>query len=168
MPGPTDDYFTYKRWFDQHYDALVFPADCSEPGPPPFQYTNQQTWTLQWFLVLSNEPKVYIRIFEHYAKRARLLMSQRIHFSYHFGPVAAVDGQGIPQYQSTDPVFVRIDNISRPPHLHPEEDPTRHIPQENIKGLILADLDFFDFVDASFRKRTNGTTMSHELGYRVA
>ena len=168
MPGPTDDYFTYKRWFDQHYDALVLPADCSEPEAPPIEYTNQQSWTVQWFLILSDEPKVYIRIFEHFAKRSRLLMSQRIHFSYHFGPVARVDGQDVPLYQPADPVFVRIDNINGPPHLHPEGDPTRHIPQENIKGLILVDLDLFDFVEASFRKRKNGTPMSRELGYRVA
>ncbi len=118
--------------------------------------------------MFGDEPKVYIRIFEHFAKRSRLLMSQRIHFSYHFGPAAEFDGQGIPLYQPTDPVFVRIDNINRPAHLHPEEDPTRHIPQENIKGLILVDLDLFDFVGASFRKRKNGTPMSRELGYRIA
>jgi len=95
-------------------------------------------------------------------------MSRRIHFSYHFGPVVGIDGDGVPLYQPTDPVFVRIDNINRPPHLHPEGDPTRHIPQGNIKRLVLDDLDLFDFVEASFRKRKNGTSMSHELGYRVA
>jgi len=168
LPGPTDDYFTYKRWFDRHYDDLELPADCSEPQDPPLRYTNQQTWTLEWFLILGDDPKVYIRIFEHFAKRSHLLMSQRIHFAYNFGPIVGVDGQGVPIYQPADPVFVRIDNIGRPPHLHPEEDPTRHIPQENIKGLILVDLDLFDFVEASFRKRKNGTTMSRELGYRVA
>jgi hypothetical protein len=168
LPGPTDDYLAYKRWFDQHYDNLVFPADCSQPEAPPLEYTNQQTWSLRWFLILGAEPKAYIRIFEHFAKRSRLLMSQRIHFSYHFGPVTMVDDQGIPQYQPSDPVFVRIDNVNRPPHLHPEDDPARHIPQENIKGLVLADLDLFDFVEASFRKRKKGTPMSSELGYRIA
>jgi hypothetical protein len=168
LPGPTDDYFTYKRWFDQHHDALVLPADCSEPGPAPFEYTNQQTWTLRWFLLLSDEPKVYIRIFEHFAKRSHLLMSQRIHFAYHFGPVVGVDAQGVPLHEPTDPVFVRIDNINMPPHLHPEGEQARHILQQDIKGLILKDLDLFDFVKASLRKRKNGTPMSRELEYRVA
>jgi len=166
LPGPTDDYFAYKRWFDREYDALELPADCSEPSPP-LSYSNQYTWTVEWYLVFANDPKVYIRVFEHFAKRAQLQLSQRIHFAYNYAPITRSDPRGVPGYLPNDPIFVRIDNIHRPPHLHPEADPTQHHLQEKIDGLTLANLDLFDFVRASLRHRQSGRPMSRELGYRI-
>ena len=166
MAGPTDDYLAYKRWFEGEHDALDLPADCAEPLPP-LAYSNQYTWTVEWYLVFANDPKVYIRIFEHFARRSHLQLSQRTQFAYNYAPITRSDSRGIPAYRPDDPIFVRIDNIARPPHLHPEEDPTQHIPQERIEGLVLADLDLFDFVKASLKHRQNGKPMTRQLRYRV-
>lgn len=166
MPAPVDDYFTYKHWFDRKCDRVELPPDCSEPLPPLY-YSDQHTWDVKWYLIFGNDPKTYIRVFEHFAKRSHLQLSQRIHFAYNYGPVVRSDARGIPEYLPDDPIFVRIDNIARPPHLHPEADPKQHIDQARIKGLVLAELDLFDFVKACLRHRQNGRDMSHQLGYKV-
>lgn len=167
MPGPTDDYFAYKRWFEANHDALRLPADCVEPEPPTFTYSNQYTWGMEWHLVFRN-PETYVRIAEHFAKRSRLSMSRRIHFAYHYGPIVKSDDHGIPVREPADPVFVRIDNVSRPAHLHREGHPTEHIAQANVEGVVLEDVDLFDFVRAALMHRQEGRPIERELGYRIA
>lgn len=166
MPGPTDDYFAYKRWFETGHDAIPLPADCTEPEDPTFTYSNQYTWGLEWHLVFRN-PDSYVRIGENFAKRSRLSVSRRIHFAYHYGPLVNVGDDGMPTRAPADPVFIRIDNVSRPPHLHPENDPTAHIPQEKIGTLILDEVDLFDFVKAALRHRQSGRPIEREFGYRI-
>jgi hypothetical protein len=165
--GPTDDYFTYKRWFEASHGLLVLPADCVEVDGPVWVYSNQFTWSVEWCLVFKNDPTAYIRIREGFAKRSRLLSSRRLSFAYHYGPIVKTDDQGVPEGIPADPVFVRIDNVGRPPHLHHEGDPTTHIPQEKINGLALDDINAFDFINAAFRSRTKGTPVATELGYRI-
>jgi len=166
LPGPTDDYFVYKRWFQAGHGALTLPANCAEPEPPTLSYSDQYTWSVEWYLILAS-PDAYIRIFENFAKRSRMLLSRRIHFAYHYGPLIRKDDDGRPDRQASDPVVVRIDNVGSAAHLHPENDPTAHIPQGRIQGLNLESLDLFDFVKAAFRHRTNGTAIERTLGYRI-
>jgi len=167
LPGPTDDYFAFKRWFEPAHAALKLPPDCTESeGGPRLIYSNQYTWVLEWLLVFRN-PDSYIRIREQFAKRSRLALSRRIQFAYHYGPIHKSDEKGMPIRQSDDPLFVRIDNVGLAVHLHPENDPKAHIPQEKIKGLVLEDVDTFDFVKAAFRHRQNGMPIERELGYRI-
>ncbi|MFZ0309350.1 MAG: hypothetical protein WAL89_14350 [Candidatus Sulfotelmatobacter sp.] len=166
MPGPTEDYFAYVRWFERHHGALLLPVDCIEPVDPIFTYTNQYTWEMEWVLIFT-DPKAYVRIMELHAKVAGLYFSRRIRFSYHYGPLPKVDAQGLPEWEPADPVFVRIDNSCRPPHLHPENDPTEHIPQARIAELVLDQLDLFDFVRATFRQRQSRKSIAEELGYRI-
>lgn len=167
MPGPTDDYLAYRRWFDAGYGAIVRPPDCTELDGPTFTYSNQYTWTLEWYLVFSNDPKSYIRIGEHFAKRAGLSLSRRISFSYHFGPTVGTAADGTPLRNPADPVFVRIDDIYQVVHLHPARDATQHLPQSHVTGIVLDAVDLFDFVRASFKVREAGTLMADELGYRI-
>lgn len=167
MPGPTDDYLAYRRWFDAGYGAIVLPPDCTELEGPTFTYSNQYTWTLEWYLVFSNDPKSYVRIGEHFAKRAGLLLSRRISFAYHFGPTVRTATNGTPLRNPTDPVFVRIDDINQPVHLHPERDASEHLPQSRITGIVLDAVDLFDFVRASLTARETGTRIADELGYRI-
>lgn len=166
MPGPIADYFAYKRWFETGHDALRLPPNCTEPEPPTLFYSDLYTWSVEWYLIFA-DPDAYIRIFENFAKRSRMLLSRRIHFAYHYGPLIRKDNDGRPDRQSSDPVIVRVDNIGRAAHLHPENDPTAHIPQERIHGLDLENLDLFDFVKAAFRHRTTGTAIERTLGYRI-
>jgi hypothetical protein len=121
---------------------------------------------MEWHLVFKN-PESYIRIAEHFAKRSRLSVSRRIHFAYHYGPTVKSDDQGMPVREPPDPVFVRIDNVSGPAHLHREGDPTAHIPQESVKGLVLEDIDLFNFVRAAFSHRQSGRSIERELGYQI-
>lgn len=165
MPGPTDDYFAYKQWFEKNHGALHLPDGCAEPNDPLFIYANQYTWSVEWFLLLKT-PSSYIRIFENFARRSRLSVSRRIHFAYHYGPVVKADEKEMPVREPSDPVFVRIDNIHAPAHLHPEGDPTRHLPQENVKGLTLDDIDLFKFVKCAFQHR-KGLTIERAFGYRI-
>src|SRR5712692_4491776 len=121
---------------------------------------------MEWFLIFTN-PKTYIRIKENFAKRAGLQISRRIHFAYHYGPLTKTDLRGIPDGEPADPLFVRIDNVGRPPHLHHQDDPTDHIPQSRITGLVLEKVDLFDFVKAAFRHRLSGKSIAVELGYGI-
>jgi len=166
LPGPIDDYFAYKRWFETGHDGLALPVDCIEPNDPVLTYSNQYTWDMEWFLIFTN-PKTYIRIKENFAKRAGLQISRRIHFAYHYGPLTKTDLRGIPDGEPADPLFVRIDNVGRPPHLHHQDDPTDHIPQSRITGLVLEKVDLFDFVKAAFRHRLSGKSIAVELGYGI-
>jgi len=95
LPGPTEDYFAYVRWFERHHGALLLPVDCIEPVDPIFTYTNQYTWEMEWVLIFT-DPKAYVRIMELHAKVAGLYFSRRIRFSYHYGPLPKVDAQGLP------------------------------------------------------------------------
>jgi len=166
LPGPTDDYFAYKRWFEAGHDALALPVDCVEPDPI-LTYTNQYTWDLLWFLVFTS-PQSHVCIKENFAKIHGLSRSRRIAFAYHYGPTVRSDLAGIPDGEPADPVFVRIDNAGgRPPHLHREGHPTDHIPQEHISGLVVEEVDLFDFVKAALRHRKSGKSIARELGFRV-
>jgi len=168
LPGQVGDYLAYRRWFDAAYATIELPPDCAEiDGGPTFSISNQFTWTVEWYLVCANAPESYIRVAEHFAKVARLLLSQRKTFAYHFGPVVGRDRDGTPLREPADPVFVRIDNSHQPAHLHPERDATEHLPQANIKGLILDDIDLFDFVRACIRSRQAGRPVAEELGYAI-
>jgi hypothetical protein len=166
LPGPTDDYFAYKRWFETGHEALTLPADCVEPDPV-LTYSNQYTWDLVWFLIFA-DPQAHVRIKENFAKIHGLSKSRRIAFAYHYGPTVRSDSRGMPEGEPSDPVFVRIDNSGQPPHLHHEGNPTDHIPQEHISGLVLDEVDLFTFVKAAFRHRKSGRPIAKELGYRIS
>ncbi len=165
MPGPTDDYFAYKRWFEAGHDAVTLPVDCIEPADPVLRYSNQYTWETEWFLIFTN-PQSHIRIKENFARRTGLYLSRRINFAYHYGPTVRTGLSGMPDGIPSDPVFVRIDNAGRPAHLHHEGNPSDHIPQSRVAGLVLDDVDLFEFVKAAFRHRTSGK-IAQELGYRI-
>jgi hypothetical protein len=166
LPGPTDDYFAYERWFEKRHDALTLPVDCIEPVDPILKYTSQYTWEMEWILIFT-DPRSYVRIRELFAKRAGLSFSRRLKFSYHYGPLIRTAADGLPEWESSDPVFVRIDNSNRPPHLHQEADVTDHIPQSRIARLILDQIDLFDFVKAAIRHRKSGRSIAVELGYEI-
>lgn len=166
MPGPTDDYFAYQRWFDAGYKTFILPAGCVEVGPD-FKYSNQYTWQIKWLLIFSN-PETHIQIKENFAKIHGLQKSRRIAFVYHYGPTVRQDLQGMPEGESSHPVFVRIDNTGGfPVHLHPEGKPEEHIPQARIRKLVLEEVDLFDFVNAALRHRSSGKSIAKELGYRI-
>jgi hypothetical protein len=166
LPGPTDDYLTYRRWFDAKHSAIILPADCKEPDPT-FTYINQQEWRIRWFLIFES-PASHISIKEHFTKVSGLQTSRRHAFAYHYGPTVRTDAQGMPQGICSDPLFVRIDNAGAlPVHLHHEGKPADHVPQKRVEGLKLIELDLFDFVSAALRHRTTGKPIEHELGYRI-
>jgi hypothetical protein len=156
----------YKRWFEAAHSQLGFPSDCAEVEGPVWVYSDQQTWNVNWYLVFQNNPAAYVRIAEGFAKRSRLSLSRRLYYAYHFGPLIASNPEGIPVHDSSDPVFVRIDNVGGA-HLHHEGDPKTHVPQAKIKGLVLDDVDPFDFLNAVLRSRKNGTPIARELGYSI-
>jgi hypothetical protein len=166
LPGPTDDYFVYERWFNERHGALTLPVDCIEAFDPVLRFTNQYTWEVEWILIFT-DPKSYVRIHELYAKRAGLYLSRRIRFSYHYGPLIKTLASGLPEWEAADALFVRIDNSNRPPHLHHETDAKDHIPQSRVSGLTLDQVDLFDFVKAALRHRKSGKPIAVELGYAI-
>lgn len=165
MPGPTDDYFAYKRWFEAGQASLSLPAECVSPDPV-LKYSNQYTWTLEWFLTFP-DTHTHVRVWETFAKIQALQASRRISFAYHYGPTIRIDAAGMPDGEPSDPVFVRIDDIGGTVHLHPEGRPADHVPQDKISGLVLDQVDLFEFVKAVLRHRGSGKSIEKELRYRV-
>ena len=164
MPGPTDDHFAYKRWFEAGYGAVVIPVGCSAQDPI-LSYANLQTWGVEWILMFA---AAHVCVKEHFAKVAGLQSSRRISFAYHYGPTVRKSDDGAPDGEPNDPVFVRIDDAGgRPVHLHPEGHPEQHIPQERISGLVLDKVDLFDFVKAAIRHQSSGKSVQKEFGFKI-
>jgi hypothetical protein len=166
LPGQTDDYFAYKRWFEAGYKAIAIPVGCTAQDPV-LTFANLYTWSAQWILLFTDAAS-HVCVKEHFAKVAGLQSSRRISFAYHYGPTVRKNDDGDPHGEPADPVFIRIDNAGgRPVHLHPEGHPEEHIPQEKIGGLVLDNVDLFDFVKAAIRHHDGGKTITKEFGYKI-
>lgn len=111
-------------------------------------------------------PDNYIQIREFHQKVAKLQESQRVKFSYHYGPIVQLEKNGIPTWNPSDPVEIRIDNSDQPVHLHYRaQEP--HYSQDKVRDLALSDLDMFTFVKAIFRHRKSGHPIHKTLHFRV-
>src|SRR4051794_6095597 len=105
-----DDALAFEKWVDAKFKSLKFPEDA-EVKDPVFETPGLNFWTYERIVKF---PDKHIRVWEHYSKKKGLQLSSRNGFSFHYGTLAA-DPE---DYESDDPVDIRIDNSGSPAHLH--------------------------------------------------
>ena len=158
------EYLPWRRDADAKYDALKFPPDCKELHQA-FAVTNSRVWHFLWYLEFTDGK--YVRVSERFDRWSGLdNASRKMSFAYHYGPIVNRGPDGLPAHQAADPVDIRIDNSCRPAHLH-HQAPEPHIPQANIKGLVLDEMDGFAFVNGIFRHRCENKSLQAIFGFKV-
>lgn len=122
-------------------------------------------WFLSWYLQFVDGN--YIRLWESYDRQGRMIgVSRRVSLAYHYGQIVQVGPNGLPKHDSKHPVHIRIDNSSRPIHLHlGATEP--HYTQDAIQGLVLDSLDMFRFLNGIFSHRSTGKTIEDALGFQI-
>ena len=154
------EYQTYKARFAESRAALQVPSDCTAHTPQfrAIDLIAPTTWDFQWLLTFTN--RHYIRCREFWSCRKN--PPQRHIFTFHYGPIISEDANGNIDRHHNDPVLIRFDKKGgEPPHLH-YRNPEPHYDQSRVEGLVLDDVDMFQFVDAVFRVRS-GTTDFHDV-----
>lgn len=156
---------------------LALPPDCVVLVPhTSYLVRNSVLWTFIWVFHFTSDDR-YLRIWEHHDKVAGLIgESRRLQFVYHYGPLTifydagrpVVDEMGVPQYKSSDPVDIRVDNIcpGGRPHLH-FGGPNPHYQQNQVDGLDLNGLDMFSFITAIFKHREKAVPIEKVLKFRL-
>ena len=158
------DYFPFRKSFETDLKKLRLPADCQqrepgwEPTHPPL------VWTVEVFFDFSDHK--HIRIWESYDKIAKLYMSRKTQWAYHYGDTASFDETGDAVRGSPDdPLDLRIDTCSGL-HMHYQKREP-HYKQDDIEGIDLTAVGALDFVRAVFTHRRTGKPLSEVLGFRI-
>jgi hypothetical protein len=159
------DYPSFKRRFDQAYANLKLPPECIEQKPPTVTNVRLFSWTFDWVLIFNDDNK-YLRVRESHDKVAGLLMSRRLGFAFHYGPIVKQGASGDIIRESTDPVDIRIDKSRGHVHMHYQA-PGPHYTQEKVKGLTLDSVDMLRFVRAVLQHRQSGKSISEILGFEI-
>jgi hypothetical protein len=156
------DYLTFRKSFEKALAKLRLPDDCKQREPS----WEQVSWHFWQVLVFFDFPDKHIRIWESYDKIAKLDMSRRTQWSYHYGDTATLDENGdATRGAPDDPLDLRIDT-TRGIHMHYlTREP--HYKQEAIKGIDLATVGALDFVRAVLTHRRTGKPLSEVLGFRI-
>jgi hypothetical protein len=159
------EYQNYKARFDKNRALLQVPSDCTV-HTPQFRATDlvaPTTWDLRWLLTFTD--KNYARCREFWSCRTD--PPQRHIFTFHYGPIISEDANGNIDWHHTDPVSIRFDKKSGgSPHLH-YRNPEPHYDQNRVEGLVLDDIDMFQFVDAVFGVRLGKTDFHDVLGFTL-
>lgn len=158
------NYLDYKRWFDIESSRLKIPEDCCADKFATFDVTSSTFWTVRGYLTFTDSK--YIRIWEHYRKKAGMQDSYRARFVFHYGMCLKFDQDKTPLYESSDPVDIRIDDVHGPVHIH-YAGPNPHYPQDQVKGLDLDSVDMFTFITGILKHRKTAKPLSDLLGFEL-
>jgi hypothetical protein len=94
-------------------------------------------------------------------------MSRRLQWSYHYGPIQAVDELGnAARGAPDDPLDLRIDTSGGRVHLHYEKQEP-HYYQDKIVGLSLVKVESLDFVKSVLKQRKSGEPFTKVLGFKI-
>jgi hypothetical protein len=159
------DPLSFRRKVDKAYANLELPPDCVEQKPRTIINSRLFSWTFDWLLVFKSDDK-YLRVRESYEKMAGLLMSRRLGFAFHYGPIVKQNANGDVIHESSDPVDIRIDKSRGHTHMHYQA-PSPHYAQENVKGITLDSIGMFEFVRAVLQHRKSGKDISEILGFKI-
>lgn len=159
------DYFLFTREFDKAHAKLKLPPDCTEVQPPTTIPWGLCFWKFEWVLVFNTDNK-YLRVWEEYSKVTGLLLSRRLRFVLHYGPIVGRDQDGNIIRDDKDPVEIRVDNTRGQAHMHYQA-PEPHHPQENVEGIDLEALDKFAFIKAILEHRRTGKPLDRILRFKV-
>jgi hypothetical protein len=157
------DYQDYKARFEESRALLKVPEDCTAriPRYNAIDLVDPKSWDFCWFLVFGNNDYICCR--ESWAGRP----PKRHYLSFHYGPIVRVDNGGNIERDQNNPLMIRIckskDGI---PHLHYRHPhPFPDYKQSQIDGLVLEDVDMFQFVQAVFRSRSNNEELHVTMGF---
>lgn len=160
---PTD-HAKFTAWRDSGAQNFNLPDDWKELSCKT-QPASIVVWQFQWYLSCGNDR--YIKIWERYDRWPNLIgMSRRVSFVYHYGPIVGVGKDGLPTENPQNPVDIRIDNIGRPIHIHFGA-PNPHHEQSVVKGLVLDEMDMFEFLNGIKRHRTTTKPLDKIFGFTI-
>jgi hypothetical protein len=128
------------------------------PAPP---------WQLDWCIPFKDQMHIRVKEFWRGKPHPEYLEGYRRTFGFHYGPTTGIDRRGWPKTQSNMDTIIRIDlDIDIGPHLCYEG--RNHIPQECVAGIVIAEADLFDFIDAvRTHRESNGCPFEDILGFKV-
>jgi hypothetical protein len=158
------DYFEFRRSFESSLSKLTLPSDCILQEPNWEILAPPLSWSVEAVLRFSDQK--HIRVRERYDKFAKLEMSRKIQWSYHYGPTEVTDEDGDAiRGNANDPLDIRVDTCSGL-HLHYQ---TRepHLDQKQISGLVLESIDAFKFVRGVLRHRKTGQPFTKIFGFKI-
>lgn len=157
------DYLTFRKSFEKTLGKLRLPDDCQQ-REPCWEPVSWHVWQVLVFFDFSNDE--HIRIWESYDKIAKLDMSRKTQWSYHYGDTATFDENGdAVRGAPNDPLDLRIDT-NRGIHMHYQTHQP-HYKQEDIEGIDLAAVGALDFVRAVLTHRRTGKSLSEVLGFKI-
>jgi len=164
-------YQDYKARFESNRTALVVPEDC-KPGVPEYHpfldLIDPHSWDFSWWLRFAD--KHYIVCHEIWGYRSGR-SPLRSYFSFHYGPIVRVDKNGNIERDPSNPLELRICKSNKscePSHLHYKKPhPAPHYEQSRVDGLVLNEVDMFQFVKAVFRSRAEKIELDEAMGFTL-
>lgn len=161
------DFLEFEKDFNRRKQLLKLPRDASAQAPVLKAIAVPYVWTFEFFIKFSDD--MHIRLWEHYGKFAGLQASRRLHWAYHYGPIApgqiGSDGT-LAKGTCTDPLVLRIDTANIGLHLHVDaQEP--HYRQAQIGGLNLSNVDSWRFIKDILKHRQSGKAVSEVFGFKV-
>lgn len=156
------EYHDYKARFDANRALLDIPEDCTAriPHYNATDLVDPKSWDFRWFLTFRDNNYICCR--ESLTGRP----PRRHYFSFHYGPIARIDGGGNIVRDQNNPLMIRICKSRSGVHLHYRKPhPFPDYKQNQIDGLVLEDVDMFQFVRAIFHSRANSEEPHVSLGF---
>ena len=142
--------------------------DCNV-GPAKYRalgdFVDPRSWDFSWWLEFTDNH--YIVCHEIWSCRPGK-GPVRHFFSFDYGPIAGKDAKGNIDRSPRNPLVLRIcKNNREPAHLHfKHPHPHPHYEQNRIQGLVLDNVDMFQFVKA-VRSRAEGIELDRAMGFAL-
>lgn len=156
------EYQDYKTRFDENRALLQVPEDCVARYPHynAIDLVNPKSWDFSWFLTFRDNHYICCR--ESLAGRP----PRRHYFSFHYGPIVRIDAGGTIERDQGNPLIIRICKSRGGCHVHYRQPhPFPDYKQHQIEGLVLENVDVFQFVRAVFRSRANNEDLHVTMGF---
>jgi hypothetical protein len=157
------DFLTFQKSFETALGKIRLPADCKQ-REPNWEVVTSYFWRVEVFFDFSDQK--HIRIQESYDKFAKLYMSRKTQWSYHYGDTATFDENGdAVRGAPDDPLDLRIDT-DRGLHMHYQKQQP-HYRQDDIEGIDLATVGAVEFIRAVLTHRRTHKSLGDVLGFKI-
>lgn len=160
-------YTDYERWLEDQHSRCVLESSCTQVGPfcTPTVSPNRPPWQMKWAVIFDDG--LFLRVTENWLTRKGMGgRGLRHHHSFQYGQANPDrDEEGIPRRSPAYPTIIRIDFDRYGPHLHYRGDD--HIPQNRVKGLDIASIEPFTFVQAVMQHRKTGESFEQILNFTI-
>jgi len=155
------------------HSSLALGPDVVEIGPlhSPTKLPGTPPWNMDWVVRFPDGKQAYL--YERWfpargPSRGGAMMGQRLAFSFHYGTSGTqVRRNGFPaRDKANHPAIIRIDLDKNGPHIHFHGE-LPHIEQDKVIGMVIEDVDPFDFVRAVIEHRSKNTDFDEIMGFKV-